>query len=317
MAASSRPEPAATPATGAGRVPAASPPLLSVIVVTYNCRELVRVCLESLNEERERVPMEVIVVDSGSSDGTVPAIRDQFAWVQAVASPNNLGFARANNRGLEFATGDYVLFLNPDTVVPPGALAASLDALSSRPEVGMLGCKLVRPDGSLDHACKRGFPTPLSSLYHFVGLTRVRPRSPCFARYTAGHVDSDETATVDAVNGAFMLVRREALEAVGPMDEDYWLWMEDLDWCYRFWQRGWPILYWPGATVVHVKGGSSGGRRAWHSEYDFHRGMWVFYRKHYAAQRSPLTTAGVWLGIWSKLALSRARGRLRRGMGRR
>ena len=111
-------------------------------------------------------------------------------------------------------------------------------ALEARPEIGMLGCKLVRPDGTLDKACKRGFPTPLSALYYFTGVSRIAPRSPRFGQYTAGHVGEDETAVVDAVNGAFMLARRAAVDDVGLLDERYWLYMEDLDWCYRFREAG-------------------------------------------------------------------------------
>ncbi len=284
----------ATPAT----------PKLSVIVVSFDCCALLQACLRSLEAEREEADLEVIVIDNGSHDGTVEMVAASFSWVELVASDENLGFARANNLGTDRARGEYLLFLNPDTVVPRGALARSVSALEAHPETGMLGCKLVRPDGSLDHACKRGFPTPLSSVYHFVGLTRLLRGSPRFAHYTAGHLDPDEEGRVDAVNGAFMLVRREALNAVGPMDEEYWLYMEDLDWCYRFWQAGWPVVYWPGAEVVHIKGGSSSPHRSWRANYAFHRGMWLFYRKNYMAERSRIVSASVWFGIWLKLGLS-------------
>jgi len=183
--------------------------------------------------------------------------------------------------------------------------------------VGMLGCKLVRLDGSLDKACKRGFPTPLSSLYYFTGITRFASRSPRFAQYTAGHIAEDEAAFVDAVNGAFMLVRREALDAVGLLDERYWLYMEDLDWCYRFSQCGWPVLYWPEVEVIHVKAGSSGHPRRWRANYAFHRGMWLFYRTHYASKHHPLVTVLVWFGVWSKLIISAAVSMLRRSRARR
>lgn len=279
-------------------------PKLSVIIVSFDCCALLRACLGSLEAEREEADLEVIVVDNGSHDGTVEMVTASFPWVELVAAEENLGFARANNLGADRARGEHLLYLNPDTVVPRGALVRSVSALEARPETGMLGCKLVRPDGSLDHACKRGFPTPLSSLYHFVGLTRLRSGSPRFAQYTAGHLDPDEEGRVDAVNGAFMLVRRDALDAVGPMDEEYWLYMEDLDWCYRFWQAGWPVVYWPGAEVVHVKGGSSSSHRSWRINYAFHRGMWLFYRKNYMPERSRIVTASVWLAIWLKLGLS-------------
>ena len=280
-------------------------PRLSIIIVGYQCRDLARRCLESLTPDRLQSPLEVLLVDNGSTDGTIDMMRALFPWVRIVAEGQNLGFARANNLATRVALGHHLLYLNPDTVVPAGSLVASVAALEARPAVGMLGCKLVRPDGSLDHACKRGFPTPLSSLYHFVGITKLIPGSRRFAHYTAGWLDADQESPVDAVNGAFMLVRREALEAVGPMDEEYWLYMEDLDWCYRFWEAGWPVVYWPGVEVIHVKGGSTKDGRPWRSNHAFHRGMWLFYKKHYAEKRSPLVTSIVWLGIWTKLGLIR------------
>ncbi len=283
-------------------------PALSVIIVSYECRTLLRACLASLASERSRLELEVLLVDNGSTDGTLEMVDEEFPWIETVIRERNLGFAKANNLATRVARGERLLYLNPDTVVPPNALVLAVNELDRRPEIGMLGCKLVRPDGQLDHASKRGFPTPSSALYHFVGLTRVRPRSRRFARYTAGWLDPDEVGLVDAVNGAFMLVRREALEAVGPMDEDYWLYMEDLDWCFRFWRAGWPILYWPEVEVIHAKGGSTSGGRPWRQNYAFHWGMWHFYRTHQAGERSRLVTVAVWLGIWTKLGLSAVRG---------
>ena len=285
---------------------AASPPgpLLSVVIVSFDCREHLLRCLESLDDERSRMPLQVIVVDNASQDGTVAAVADRFPWVRLRPSDENRGFAWASNRGLELATGSHLLLLNPDTLVPPGSLRAAVQALEARPEIGMLGCKLVQPGGSLDHACKRGFPTPLSSLYHFIGLSRLFPRSNRFAQYTAGQVDPGKAAVVDAVNGAFMLVRRPALDDVGLLDERYWLYMEDLDWCYRFHERGWPVLYWPEVEVIHAKGGSSGHPRRWRTNYAFHRGMWLFYRTHYAPTRPAAVSLLVWFGVWSKLAVS-------------
>ena len=283
-----------------------STPTLSVVVVSYECRDLLNHCLGSLADERAHLALEVILADNGSSDGTLDMVDAAFPWVATVAFEGNVGFARANNVATELARGKHLLYLNPDTIVTPNALTRAVAELEQRPEIGMIGCKLVRPDGELDHAAKRGFPTPASALYHFLGLTRLWPRSTRFAQYTAGWLGADEEGTVDAVNGAFMLVRREALAAVGPMDEDYWLYMEDLDWCYRFWKAGWPVLYWPHVEVIHAKGGSTARGRPWRQNYAFHWGMWHFYRTHQAAGRSPIVTLAVWLGIWTKLTLSAA-----------
>jgi GT2 family glycosyltransferase len=281
-------------------------PRLSILIVSYECRDALLRCLRSLERGAAGLDHEVVVVDNASQDGTVEAVRHEHPDVVLVPSCANRGFAWASNRAIERATGEHLLLLNPDTEVPAGALAAAVAALDERPDVGMLGCKLVQPDGALDQACKRGFPTPLTSLAYFTGLSRLAPRSRRLAGYTAGHIDPDETAVVDAVNGAFMLVRRDALDAVGPLDERYWLYMEDLDWCYRFREAGWPVLYWPGVEVLHQKGGSAGRPRRWRTNYAFHRGMWLFYRTHYAPTRPRAVTSLVWLGVWSKFGVSAA-----------
>jgi GT2 family glycosyltransferase len=279
---------------------------LSVLVVSFNCRALLDDCLRSLEAERSQLDLEVIVVDNRSTDGTLEHLRRSYPWVRAVDAGGNLGFSAANNIGLPLTTGEHVLLLNPDTVVPPGALAAAVQRLEAEPSLGMLGVKLVQPDGTLDHACKRGFPTPAASLFYLVGLARLRPHSRRFAAYTAGHIGADEESRVDAVNGAFMLMRREALDAVGPLDERFWMYGEDLDWCLRFWQAGWPVLYWPREHVLHVKGGSSSKRRAWRTNLAFHQAMWLFYTKHYRQRHARWVTATVFTGIWTRLAVTAA-----------
>jgi GT2 family glycosyltransferase len=285
---------------------------VSIITVSYDCEKALEQCLASLSVEAERVSLEVIVADNASHDGTVDMVSTQFPWVRLIENHDNVGFARAANDAMRFATADYLLFLNPDTVVPPGGISATLAALEEHPEVGMLGVKLVRPDGTFDHACKRGFPTVASALFYFLGLNRLWPQSPSFAQYTAGELREDESGTVDAINGAFMLVRREAAEDAGPMDERYWLYAEDLDWCHRFWERGWKVLYWPGVDVIHRKGGSSGDQRSWALNRAFHRSMWLFYEKHYAPRHPKVVSWVVWAGIWAKFALSAVANVLRR-----
>lgn len=287
-------------------------PAVSVLIVSHNCAAELRRCLESLDAERASVPLEVIVVDNASQDETVAVVIRRFPWVRLIANLENVGFARASNHAMSLARGDLLLFLNPDTRVPPGTIAAVMRELDSRADVGMLSCKLVRPDGSFDHACKRGFPTVASTLYYFLGLSRLAPRSPRFAQYTAGPLDVDDAGLVDAVSGAFMLVRRQAADDVGPLDERFWLYAEDLDWCRRFWTHGWKILYWPGVEITHVKGASSGDHRSLRINFAFHRSFWLFYAKHHAPRRSPFVTALVWLGIWTKFGASVAINWLRR-----
>lgn len=292
-------------------------PLVSVVIVSYNCKQPLVDCLRSLERQRDDVRLEVVLVDNDSRDDTAFEVASCFPWVRLIVNRENAGFARAVNEGLRFTSGEYLLVLNPDTVVPADSIARAVDELERRPDVGMLGCKLVRPDGSFDHACKRGFPTIMSALYYFTGLARAFPSSPRFSQYTAAHLGIDETGPVDAVNGAFMLVRRAAAEDVGELDERYWLWAEDLDWCHRFWERGWKVLYWPEVEVLHIKSASVGDHRSLRLNYAFHRSIWLFYAKHHAPRRSPLVTALVWLGIWSKFAGSTLANVVRRRSDRR
>jgi GT2 family glycosyltransferase len=287
-------------------------PGLDVAIVSYRCRELLRDCLESLREHPPAGPMGVRVVDNDSRDGTVEMVRGEFPEVELTAAERNLGFAAANN--LAIAAGDqpYVLVLNPDTRIRAGTLDRMLELMESQPRVGISGPRLEQPDGTFDHAARRAFPTPFSALAHFSGLgTRVE-RGP-LAAYRAPEVES---GPVDAVNGAFMLMRRSALDEVGAFDEGYWLYMEDLDLCYRFAEAGWLTWYEPGASAMHQKAGSSGALRSPRLNYHFHLGMLRFYRKHYAPRRNPLVNAFVDAGIAVKLAASVVRTAARRLLGR-
>lgn len=240
--------------------------------------------------------MRVTVVDSGSPDGTPDMVEREFPEVRLLRQ-GNVGFSAANNLVLRESGAAAVLLLNPDTEVYAGTLDAALARLRSDPRIGMVGVKLVTESGELDHACKRSFPTPLSALAHFTGVGR---------QYRATHLGEDEPGEVDAVNGAFMLCRAEAVREVGLLDEGYWLYMEDLDWCHRFWDAGWKIFYEPAGVALHVKGGSSASRRAPRQEIAFHRGMGRFYRRFDAPAHNPLVNAAVYAGIGAKLGVSLA-----------
>ena len=274
---------------------------LEIVIVSYRSRLLVERCLRSLQDNPASRETRTWVVDNASRDGTVEAVRREFPEVQLVASPRNLGFAAANNLALRRTTAPYVLVLNPDTQVTPGALDRMLELMDAHPEVGIAGCRLERDDGTFDHAARRSFPTPLGALGHFTGLGRRDGAPAALAQYRAPDVAE---GPVDAVNGAFMLIRREALDQVGLFDEGYWMYMEDLDLCYRFQQAGWTTWYEPAVTVVHTKGATSGRFRSSRLNYAFHYGMLRFYRKHYAGRRNPLLNAAVYAGIAGKLALS-------------
>jgi GT2 family glycosyltransferase len=278
---------------------------LEVVIVSHGAEALLRRCLRSLAEFPAGGEMRVTVVDSGSPDPTPDMVGREFPAVRLLRR-QNIGFSAANNVALRESEAAAVLLLNPDTEVYAGTLDAALARLRSEPRIGMVGCKLVTESGELDHACKRSFPTPLGALAHFTGIGRDGDASGALSQYRATQLGDDEAGEVDAVNGAFMLCRAEAIRAVGLLDEGYWLYMEDLDWCHRFWDAGWRVFYEPAGAALHVKGASSGARRRPKQEIAFHRGMGRFYRRFDAAEHNPALNAAVYAGIGAKLALSLA-----------
>jgi GT2 family glycosyltransferase len=290
-------------------------PLLEVVVVSSTgARDLLRDCLASLRANPPHAgDMVVHVVDNASTDGTPEMVRDEFPEVVLHELDWNSGFCVANNLVLRESRADFVLVLNPDTEVYDGALDHMLRVMRERPDIGMSSCRLAKRDGTLDHAAKRSFPTPLGALAHFVGVGRSEHAPSWLAQYRAPELGEYDAGEVDAVNGAFMLVRREALEDVGLFDEGYWIYMEDLDWCFRFHQRGWKVWYDGAVTVMHVKGGTTVKKRHRGLRHNvaFHRSMGRFYRKFYGGG-NPLVDAVIYVAILGKLAIAIARSTLAR-----
>lgn len=270
-------------------------PDLGIVVTSYNTRELLRACLRSIYANEGDLSLEVCVVDNASSDGSAEMVAAEFPQVNLIAGTENVGYPAANNRGLEALgfgrsrvpnarsqTPRFVLLLNPDTELPPDALVKMLDFMAEHPDAGAAGPKLVRPDGSLDLACRRSFPTPEVAFYRLTGLSRLFPNNQRFGEYNLTYLDPDQVVEVDSVVGAFMLVRAEAIEQAGLMDEDFFMYGEDLDWAYRIKAAGWKIYYNPAVTVLHVKRAST--RHCPRAQVEFYRAMDVFYRKHYAGR---------------------------------
>jgi len=255
---------------------------LSIVIVNYNTCKLLRDCLHSVYASRLALSYEVIVVDNGSPDDSADMVRHEFPQAKLIVSATNSGYAYANNLGLRQAQGEYLLLLNPDTVLPPTALQGMLDFMEQHPEAGVAGPKLVLADGSLDRACRRSFPTLAVSFYRLIGLSRRYPKSPRFNRYNLGYLDPDQLTEVDSVVGAFMLIRREALEQAGLLDERFFAYGEDIDLCYRIKvDHGWKVYYNPAVVVTHYKSQSM-KQRALPMTVQFYRAMWLFHQKHYA-----------------------------------
>jgi N-acetylglucosaminyl-diphospho-decaprenol L-rhamnosyltransferase len=285
-----------------------SSPKIDVVIVAYRSQGLLRDCLEALFANPPQGGLNVQVVDNASGDGTAEMVRREFPDALLTENSENLGFSAANNPALASGRAPYALVLNPDTRITAGALDAMLRLMESDRRIGMAGPRLELEDGSFDHASRRSFPTPLSALGHFSGLGRRR-RSGRLADYRAPKI---ERGPVDAINGAFMLIRRQALDQVGAFDTRYWMYMEDLDLCYRFAEAGWTTWFEPSVTVIHVKAGTSGTHRSLRLNYAFHYGMFRFYRDHHASSRNPLLNLAVYAGIGIKFCGSAARSAIAR-----
>jgi len=264
---------------------------LSIIIVNYNTRDLLRDCLNSIFDSQGKLTFEVHVVDNASTDGSVDMVRTKFPQARLVSSRVNGGFARANNLGLHQVGFEddgspqpgaprYALLLNPDTVLSPRTLVDMVTFMDNHPEAGAAGPKLVLPDGRLDLACRRAFPTPTVSFFRMVGLSKLFPRNRLFGRYNMTFSDPDQLIEVDSVVGAFMMVRREAIAQAGLLDETYFMYGEDLDWAFQIKASGWKIYYNPAVTVTHVKRAAS--RHSPKARVEFYRAMDIFYRKFYA-----------------------------------
>ncbi len=254
---------------------------LSIVIVNWNTRDFLRDCLKSVYASEGEFTFETIVVDNCSHDGSAAMVREEFPQVHLIESDINGGYAYANNLGLNYLQARYYLLLNPDTVLPPTALKDMLAFMEAHPEAGMAGPKLLMADGQLDLACRRSFPTPENSFYKLFGLSRLFPKSERFGQYNLTFLDPDEMAEVDSVVGAFMMVRGEVIEQIGVLDEEYFMYAEDLDWALRAKRAAWKVYYCPHVTVLHYKRRSSEQNRR-KARYEFWRAMYIFYGKHYA-----------------------------------
>jgi N-acetylglucosaminyl-diphospho-decaprenol L-rhamnosyltransferase len=301
---------------------------LGIVILSWNTRDLLRNCLRSLFASQGNFTFRVCVVDNASADGSAAMARTEFPQALVIENNENLGYPAGNNVGLralgfgpppspepkaqergegQGVGGDvprYALLLNPDTVLPEWALADMLAYMDAHPCCGASGPKLILPNGELDLACRRSFPSPEVSFYRMTGLSHLFPRSRLFGRYNMTYLSPDQETEVDSVVGAFMLVRRETIGQVGLLDESFFMYGEDLDWAFAIKQAGWQICYNPAVTVLHFKRAAS--RQSQRAQVAFHESMLLFYHKHYAAA-TPwplgwLVEAGIHLNLaWTKL----------------
>jgi GT2 family glycosyltransferase len=252
-----------------------------------------------------------VVVDNASTDGSVVAIQEAFPQAKVIRLEQNIGFGRANNAGLDATDSEFVLLLNPDVILKEGCVAQLTEFLAANPDAGAAGPRLERPDGRLDLAARRAFPSPLSAFFRLSGLSRLFPNSPRFNRYNLGKQSPETVQEIDAGTAACLLVRRKAIDQVGFFDPDFFMYGEDLDLCFRLKRGGWKIYFVPTAAAIHVKGTST--RQATGPMlHEFHRAMWIFHQKHYASSTPAIFNAAIWLGIWSRWAVLSALARMTR-----
>lgn len=265
---------------------------LSVVIVSYNVRRFVEQCLDSVHKASEGIETEAFVVDNASQDDTVEAIGKEYPWVRLIANDDNLGFARANNIAIRQSVGEYVLLLNPDTIVAEQTLRQAVDFMDAHPKAGGVGVRMHNADGTLAPESRRAIPTPWVSCLKMLGFTR---------RYYMSHLSWDEPGRIEVISGAFCLLRRKALDQIGLLDEDFFMYGEDIDLSFRLLKGGWENWYVP-CDIVHFKGEST-QKSTFRYVHVFYQAMLIFFRKHYS-HLSVFYTLPVKMAIYFRAAIA-------------
>lgn len=255
---------------------------ISICVVTYKARDYLRECLLSLSENTRGIRYEVIVVDNGSKDGTKELLEREFPTTRFIENETNAGFTQPMNQAMRNSSGRYLLQLNPDTFVLENALGKMVAFLDKHPDVGICGPKVLNRDHTLQKSCRRGESRPWAVLSYFLGLARLFPDRKFFGEYQMSYMDEDEIHPVAGVAGSCMLIRRDVIARIGYLDERFFAYQEDADFCFRAREVGWKIYYYPKAQIIHY-GGQGGSRvHPYRSIYEWHKSYWLYYRKNLA-----------------------------------
>ena len=273
---------------------------LSIIIVNYRTYDLTKNAIKSVLETVKSF-YEIIVVDNDSQDGSYEKLKSRFdngiatEKIKLIANKSNQGFAAANNIAIKKSKGEFILLLNSDTIVKENSIDKSLDYIKCHGDVGAIGCKILLPNGDLDKAAKRAFPNPKNSFYKLFGFSKINKDSEA-NNYNLDDLDDNGVYEVDSLVGAFMLLRKKTIEEIGFLDEDYFMYGEDIDFCYRIKKANWKVIYFGKAEIIHYKGSSSKKKKS-NLIYEFYRSMYLFYNKHYRNEYSILTRIAVYLGI--------------------
>ncbi len=276
-------------------------PRVSIVIVNWKTPELLAGCLDSIAEDPCAADFEIWVVDNASGDNSLAVLRD-YPLVRVVANEQNVGFGKACNQVIPDVSAPLVFLLNPDTVVTDCAVSKLAAYLDANKDCGAVGPMVLNPDGSLQLACRRSFPSPAASFYRLTYLSKLFPKNQTFAQYNLTFADPGKELDVDALSGSAMMVRKSVIDSVGLLDEAIFMFGEDIDWCWRIKEDGWRVTYCPDAVVYHYHGASSRLRPVG-ATINLHKGMEVFYRKHLAHQYWPIFNVLVYLGIWTRAIL--------------
>ena len=276
---------------------------LSIVIVNYNVKFFLEQCLHSVNKALKHIQGEVFVVDNNSVDGSRAMILEKFPEVNLIENKENLGFSKANNQGLRKAAGKFCLLLNPDTIVEEDSLRKCIGFMDSHPEAGALGVKMIDGKGNFLPESKRALPTPAVAFYKIFGLSALFPRSRIFGRYHLGYLSKDETHPVEILAGAFMFIRKEALNKTGLLDEDFFLYGEDIDLSYRLSKAGFTNYYFPETTIIHYKGEST-KKGSINYVLVFYKAMIIFARKHFSPNNARILTILIHLAIYFRAFLA-------------
>ena len=252
---------------------------LSIIIVSWKVRDLLGKCLQSIYANRDNIDLEVFVVDNNSQDGTIEMVSRDFPQVTLIASNVNLGFAKANNLALEQARGRYLLLLNPDTEILPRTLKNSLSFMESHPDCGLMGPRLTFADGSPQPSVRR-FPSPWPILLLLLKISKIFPHLKAIDRYLAKDFDYAKIQSAEQIMGAYMLIRRQALKKIGLLDERFFVWFEEVDFCRRAWQAGFKVYYNPAAAIIHHGGKSFSQQQLIANQWRFFTSAWKYFIKH-------------------------------------
>jgi GT2 family glycosyltransferase len=276
---------------------------LSIIILNYETFNLTKQSIESIISKNYSFSHEIIVVDNNSKDGSYEQLESCFkrkkygnTTIKFILNLKNYGFAKGNNIAIKKAKGNFILLLNSDTCVKENSIEECLYYIKKHDNVGAIGCKVILPNGELDKASKRSFPDPKTSFYRLFGLSKLFPNNDKFNSYNLSYLDDNGIYEVDSLVGAFMLLKKETIKEVGLLDEDFFMYGEDIDLCYRIKEKGWKVIYYGKVDIIHYKGSSSAKQKS-KMIYEFYKAMYIFYNKHYKKKYSFVLTIFIYIGI--------------------